>query len=120
VDLRVVLTFASVTAAINRANRVVANRLLRAGVRVLLFPGMTHVKALVVDGIWAYLGTANFDTHSFRHNREPGLAVNAGPLVRDVEQSLFLPDVRPEWEMRQPLPVQPGDYPYEALAGLFL
>ena len=59
-----------------------ANRLLRAGVRVYLYPGMTHVKATTVDGLWAYLGTGNFDALSLRHNRELGLAVGRRPRRR--------------------------------------
>src|SRR5205814_27442 len=55
VDVRVVLTFDSESETINRANRVLANRLLRAGVRVYAYPGKTHVKVALVDGLWAYI-----------------------------------------------------------------
>ena len=61
VDVRVMLTLHDVSETIDRANRVTANRLLHAGVRVYLYPGMTHVKAAAVDARWAYLGTGNFD-----------------------------------------------------------
>ena len=56
----------------DHSNRVTANRLLKAGVRVYLYPGMTHVKALAVDGVWAYTGTGNFDTLSLRAARSSG------------------------------------------------
>jgi cardiolipin synthase A/B len=98
VDVRAVVTFSSSSSAINRANRMVANRLLRAGVRVYVYPVMTHVKAAAVDGCWAYLGTGNFDPLSLRHNRELGLAVSAGPLLAEVEERLFREDFRPEGE----------------------
>ncbi|HYT90967.1 MAG TPA: phosphatidylserine/phosphatidylglycerophosphate/cardiolipin synthase family protein [Gemmataceae bacterium] len=120
VDVRVVLTVQSTTEIINRANRVVANRLLAAGVRVYLYPGMTHVKALTVDGVWAYVGTGNLDALSFRHNRELGLSVSGCPLIGQLERCLFLPDLRPEWEMTQPLPVTWCDYYAEMLASLCL
>jgi cardiolipin synthase len=120
VDVRVVLTVHSTTECINRANRVVANRLLAAGVRVYLYPSMTHVKALTVDGCWAYVGTGNLDALSFRHNRELGLSVSGCPLIGQLEQTLFLPDLRSEWEMTQPLPVSLCDYYAEFLAGLCL
>ncbi len=115
-DVRVVLTLHSESPIYDRANRVTANRLLAAGMRVYLYPGMTHAKAMAVDGVWAYTGSGNFDNLSFRHNRELGLAVAAGPAVRDVEERLFLPDFNPEWELTEPLPLSPLDYLYEAIA----
>jgi cardiolipin synthase len=120
VDVRVVLTLHSTTDIINRANRVAANRLLAAGVRVYLYPGMTHVKAVTVDGCWAYIGTGNFDPLSLRHNRELGLSVSGCPLIRQLEECLFLPDQRPEWEMTQPVPVCFGDYLAELVTSLCL
>lgn len=115
-DVRVVLTLDSGSPVFNHSNRVTANRLLKAGVRVYLYPGMTHVKALAVDGVWAYTGTGNFDNLSLRHNRELGLAVVAGPLIREIEERVFLADFRPEWELTEPLPLTPLDYLYELLA----
>ena len=120
VDVRVVMTLHDVSDVVNRANRVTANRLLRAGVRVYLYPGMTHVKALAVDGCWAYLGTGNFDPLSLRHNRELGLAIGAGPVIQEVEEQLFLPDFRPEWELNGPLPLTAEDYGWELLASLVM
>ena len=115
-DVRVVLTLKSGSAIYDRSNRVTANRLLKAGVRVYLYPGMTHVKALAVDGVWAYTGTGNFDNLSLRHNRELGLAVSVGPVIREIEDRVFLPDFRPEWELTEPLPLSPLDYFYEFVA----
>jgi cardiolipin synthase len=120
VDVRVLLTLDAQSPVVNRANRVTANRLLRAGVRVYLYPSMTHVKAAVVDGCWAYLGTANYDNLSMRHNRELGVAIADGPIIGELEEGLFLPDLRPEWELCQPLPLQMGDYACELLANLCL
>ena len=117
-DVRAVLTLNSDSPVYDRANRVTANRLLRAGVRVYLYPGMTHVKALAVDGVWAYAGTGNFDNLSLRHNRELGLAVSGGPAVQEIEDRLFLPDLNPAWELTGPLPLSPLDYLFEIVAGL--
>jgi cardiolipin synthase len=119
-DVRVVLTLHSGSDAVDHSNRVTANRLLQAGIRVYLYPGMTHVKATSVDGLWAYLGTGNFDYLSLRHNRELGVAVGAGPVLAALEHELFLPDFRPEWELTEPLPVTATDYWYELLASIFL
>jgi phosphatidylserine/phosphatidylglycerophosphate/cardiolipin synthase-like enzyme len=118
--VRAVLTLDSGSTTFDHANRVTANRLLKAGVRVYLYPGKTHVKAVAVDGVWAYTGTGNFDSLSLRRNRELGLAVVDGPLVRELEERLFLADFRPEWELTEPLPLSPLDYLYELLAAGFL
>jgi cardiolipin synthase len=119
-DVRVLMTVKSDSETINHSNRVTANRLLKAGVRVYLYPGMVHAKAASVDGCWAYLGTGNYDPLSLRHNRELGLAVGAGPLIEELEQRLFLTDFRPEWELCKPLPVNMKDYWCEFLANIFL
>jgi cardiolipin synthase len=119
-DVRVVLTVESNSELFNRVNRVTADRLLREGCRVYLYPGMTHVKALAVDGVWAYTGTANFDPLSMRHDHELGLAVSAGPVIAELEQRIFLADFRPEWELHEPLPLSAGDRAAELLASLFL
>jgi cardiolipin synthase len=120
VEVRVVLTLSSTTDSINCCNRVTANRLLAAGVRVYIHPAMVHTKAAAVDGCWAYVGTGNFDPLSFRHNRELGLAVSAGPLIDDVEQRLFQVDFCPEWELKKPLPASACDYAWEVLSSFCL
>jgi cardiolipin synthase A/B len=109
-DVRVVLTVQSDSTLYDRANKVTANRLLAAGCRVYMYPGMTHVKALAVDGVWAYTGTGNFDNLSLRHNRELGVAVSDGPFIAEFEDRLFHADFCPEWELTEPLPVGPLDY----------
>jgi cardiolipin synthase len=119
-DVRVVLTLDSGNGAHDLANRATANWLLRAGVRVYLYPIRTHVKALSVDGVWAYMGTANFDTLSLRHNRELGVAVSHGPLIGELEQRLFHADFRPDWELREPLRLVGYEYFFELLASLTL
>lgn len=120
VDVRVVLTLNDMSGTIDRANRVTANRLLRAGVRVYIYPGMTHVKAASADGRWAYFGTGNFDPLSLRRNRELGMAVGSGAVIGELEERLFYPDFRPEWELTAPLPVGPVNGLDALLARLFL
>jgi cardiolipin synthase len=119
-DVRVVLSFNDATRALNRANRVIANRLLAAGVRVYVYPGLPHTKAAVVDGCWAYLGSGNFDPLSLRRNLEMGIAVSDCPLVQEVEQTLFVPDLREDWELKKPLTVSPADYLCEVFASFCL
>jgi cardiolipin synthase len=55
------------------SNLTTSNYLRRHGVRVYFYPGMSHVKALLVDG-WVCFGSANFDALSLRLNREGNLA----------------------------------------------
>jgi cardiolipin synthase len=119
VDVRVVMTLDSGSHLIDLVNRVTVNRLLQAGIRVYLYPGRTHVKAMSVDGLWAYFGTGNFDPLSLRHNRELGLAVSHGALVDELETRLFLPDFRPEWEARQPVPWTAGEFVAELVVSIF-
>lgn len=120
VDVRVVLTIQSNSAPINRSTRVLANRLFQAGIRVYLYPGMTHVKAAAVDGAWAYVGSGNFDALSLRHNHELGLVLQAGPALAELEAKLFHADCKDEWELREPLKVALPDYVCELLASLWL
>jgi cardiolipin synthase len=120
VDVRVVTTLEATTPIINHTNRVTANRLLRAGIRVYLYPRMTHVKAAVIDKCWAYIGTANFDPLSLRRNHELGLVVCACPLVDELQAELFLPDFCPEWELTKPLVCSPRDYLCEMISSLCL
>jgi phosphatidylserine/phosphatidylglycerophosphate/cardiolipin synthase-like enzyme len=119
-DVRVVLSLATDVPSVNRANRVTANRLLRAGVRVYLYPGLVHTKAAAADGTWAYLGSGNFDLLSLRRNYELGVLLGPCPALAELEERLFRADFRPEWELHEPLPLSPGDYSGELFAGLFL
>jgi cardiolipin synthase len=119
VEVCVILTIASRSPGVNRANRVTANRLLAAGVRVFLYPGPQHTKAASVDGSWAYVGTGNFDPLSLRRNRELGLVISAGPLAGQLEETQFLPALQPEWELREPLPLSMLDYASELVVSLF-
>src|SRR4029079_14890015 len=85
--------------------------LLNGGVRIFEYqPSMTHVKALLVDGLWAVIGTTNVDNRSFEHNDEVNLAIRdesiaariAADFNQDIEHSreITLHDWkrRPMWE----------------------
>jgi cardiolipin synthase len=120
VDVRVVLTIQGETSSTNHANRVLASRLVRAGVRVYLYPDLLHTKALAVDGCRVYLGTGNFDGLSLRRNHELGVVIESSPLIAEVEERVFLADFRPEWELTEPLRLSPVDYFYEIVASAFL
>jgi cardiolipin synthase len=58
------------------ASRRMYRELLEGGVRIFEYrPAMTHVKALMVDGTWAMIGTTNVDNRSFEHNDEVNVAL---------------------------------------------
>ena len=104
VRVTAILTLRGNVHALNEFETITANRLLRAGTEIYLYPTMTHVKALSVDGIWGYVGTGNFDELSLRNNRELGLCVLTPALVRDLDRLLFQPDVAAGERLLHPLP----------------
>ncbi len=116
VDVRAVLTLRGNVGRLNRFSALNANRLLRGGVRVYLYPAMTHVKAMSVDGRWAYLGTGNFDELSLRNNREAGLAIEGPGAVRRIDETLFLPDMAASEELHDLLPPPRGRLALEAFS----
>jgi cardiolipin synthase A/B len=89
------------------ASRRMYRELLEGGVRIFEYrPSMTHVKALIVDGLWAVTGTTNVDNRSFEHNDEVNVAaMNRGVAARlrqDFESDVEASDevLLPEWEAR--------------------
>jgi len=61
---------------VRRASQAAWGRLLAAGIEILEYlPTMLHCKVMVVDGMWCSLGSANFDTRSFRVNDEANLNI---------------------------------------------
>jgi cardiolipin synthase A/B len=57
------------------ASRRNYRELLDGGVHMFEYrPSMIHVKAVMVDGVWAMIGTTNIDNRSFEHNDEINVA----------------------------------------------
>ena len=69
VDVRVIVPLVTDRGPITRNNVLATNAMLEHGIRVFIYPGMSHVKAAVFDG-WICIGSANWDRWSFRLNRE--------------------------------------------------
>ena len=79
------------------ASRRMYHELLENGVHLHEYrPGMTHVKALMVDGMWAVIGTTNVDNRSFEHNDEVNVALKdqdvTARLRQDFESDLAASD----------------------------
>jgi len=75
------------------ASREGYQALLDAGIEIYEYePTMMHVKAMIVDGVWSVIGSANFDNRSFELNDELTLAVHdhdlAQALTRDFEADI--------------------------------
>jgi cardiolipin synthase len=104
VDVRVVLPTAGDSGFMNAANLIAANVLLRHGARVYAYPGMTHVKATIVDG-WACIGSANFDKLSLRINRELNIATSDEHFVAELRERLFERDFARSRELTEAQPV---------------
>ena len=64
-------------------------RLLEAGIRIHEYRGsMMHAKVLIVDGIWAVLGTTNMDNRSFEHNDEVNVAMRDAAVAARLDGRL--------------------------------
>jgi cardiolipin synthase A/B len=68
-------------------SRVQMTPLLAAGCRVWTYPApFNHSKLMSVDGLWALVGSANWDVRSFRLNFELDLEVYHSGVVRQVDE----------------------------------
>jgi len=61
--------------------------LLKAGAKIYEYqPTMMHAKTMVVDGVFAIVGSTNFDSRSFRYNDEIDLEVYDEDVAGRLEQ----------------------------------
>ncbi|MEO8259462.1 MAG: phospholipase D-like domain-containing protein [Acidobacteriota bacterium] len=93
------------------ASRRLYGQMLVAGVRIFEYEGaMIHAKTLIVDDLWAVIGTTNIDNRSFEHNDEVNVAVRdeavaarlavdfAADIAHSGEMQLDRWQRRPTWE----------------------
>jgi len=67
--------------------------LLRAGAKIYEYgPTMMHAKTMVVDGLFATVGSTNFDNRSFQYNYELDLAVHDEGVALRLAQ-MFVQDI---------------------------
>lgn len=77
-----------------RASRSEYGRMLLGGIQIFEYmAALMHAKTMVVDGVWASVGSTNFDNRSFALNEELNLTVYDATLARRLEAA-FEEDLR--------------------------
>jgi len=77
-----------------RASRRHYGELLLGGVRIYEYsPAFLHSKTMVVDGIWATVGSTNFDNRSFALNEELNMTLYNRALAQNLEAA-FAEDLK--------------------------
>ncbi len=86
VEVDVVIPKRSDHRIVDWATRAHVSPLLQAGVRLWLDePPFDHTKAMVVDGSWSFIGSANWDSRSFRLNFELNVEVYDTDLAQRLD-----------------------------------
>lgn len=86
VEVDLVLPEHSNHPTVDWGSRVQIAPLLAAGCRVWTYPApFNHSKLMTLDGLWALVGSANWDVRSFRLNFELDIEVYHSELVKKVD-----------------------------------
>jgi cardiolipin synthase A/B len=109
VDVRVVMPRVNDLKPGGRSNLVLANYLLEHGVRVYFYPGMTHVKALLVDD-WACVGSANLNHLSLRLCQEHNVGTSDPAFAGRLKRELFEEDFARSYELTEPVSIEWVDF----------
>lgn len=92
VDVRIIIPAHSNHIVADWLSRSYYTRLLRSGIRLLLYQGaMVHSKTATIDGQWATIGTANLDRLSLWGNYEVNLEM-INPQVAEHLEDVFQMD----------------------------
>lgn len=88
VDVKIMVSGMTNDSWLSRQNSVrLYGRLLQAGIEIHEYQQtMLHHKTMVVDGVWATVGTTNFDSRSFAHNEESNVCFYDAELVERMEE----------------------------------
>ena len=82
------------------AGRTYYEKLLEGGVKIYEYqPTMIHSKSMVVDGIWSYVGSMNFDNRSLSFNNESLLVALDRRLGAQMD-SIFMDDIKSSKEIK--------------------
>lgn len=109
VDVRMILPGSNNVGIMNKSNLTMANKMLKNGIKVYVYSGMSHIKAGIFDG-WACLGSANLDKSSLFMNKEVNIAFYDKKHVDKLKNDLFLKDMANSREITDILELSWGDY----------
>ncbi|MFC4311756.1 phosphatidylserine/phosphatidylglycerophosphate/cardiolipin synthase family protein [Steroidobacter flavus] len=71
---------------VRRAGCRLYEQLLEGGVRLYEFmPTLIHQKIVIVDEIWAHIGSTNFDSRSLSLNEEVGIGIRDVRIARELK-----------------------------------
>jgi len=119
VDVRFIIAERGDFPLMDMSNVQAINDMLRNGIRVYLYPGMAHAKAVIIDD-WLMLGSANFDNLSMRVNAEVNISTSHPEAVEELKERLFYPDFAKSVELTEELPADIGNALAELAADLFM
>ena len=79
---------------VRQASRAQFGDLLRAGVEIYEYaPALLHAKTMVIDGVWATIGSTNLDNFSFAYNDELNLFFYDRGVAQQLER-IFMEDMK--------------------------
>jgi cardiolipin synthase len=72
---------------VRHASRAGFGELFKAGIAIYEYQaGLLHAKTMVIDGVWATVGSTNLDTRSFALNEEVNLVVYSPDVAARLER----------------------------------
>ena len=78
---------------VRQASRAQFGRMLRAGVKIYEYtPALLHAKTMVIDGVWATIGSTNLDNRSLALDEELNLIIYDRAVAQQFERT-FLEDI---------------------------
>ncbi|HME93908.1 MAG TPA: cardiolipin synthase [Methylomirabilota bacterium] len=84
---------------VRQASRAELGRLLKAGIKIYEYKAaLLHSKTMVIDSMWATVGSTNLDRRSFELNEELNLVVYDAEIARRLEQ-VFVADLEQSREV---------------------
>ena len=99
---------------VRQASRSEFGRLLKGGVLICEYrPALLHAKTMVIDGIWATVGSTNLDHRSFALNEELNVVVYDGDIAQRLEKVF-------QQDLANSRPVTYPDWSRRSLASRFL
>jgi cardiolipin synthase len=71
-------------------NEASLNKLEKSGVETKTMTSpFIHAKAIIIDGLYAYIGSINFSSTSFDKNREVGVLISSQDAVRELHNTFI-------------------------------